>query len=130
MLFIHILFALLVGVIGTAILALSLRKRARLAYFLMFFFLLFLASWAGGVWLFPVGPPLWGVYWLPFVAVGAIFALLLAALTSPRPRRTTVELVSPEEERKEDEAIETAVGFSFWILVLVLIAAIVSRYVL
>jgi len=55
---------------------------------------------------------------------------LLAALTSPRPRRTTVELVNPEEEHKEDEAIETAVGFSFWILVLVLIAAIVSRYVL
>ncbi|MBX6316135.1 MAG: hypothetical protein IRY99_24975, partial [Isosphaeraceae bacterium] len=39
---------------------------------LVLFTILFLASWAGGTWIGHVGPTLYGVYWLPFLAVGLI----------------------------------------------------------
>ena len=29
---------------------------------LLFFIIIFLATWAGGVWLSPIDPPLWGAY--------------------------------------------------------------------
>ena len=53
-----------------------------------FFMLLFLFTWAGGVWTGPYGPVLWGYYWLPFFIVGIVFALLLAAAVVPGPRAT------------------------------------------
>jgi hypothetical protein len=49
----------------------------------VFFALIFLAAWAGGVWIAPMGPVLFGVYWVPFVVFGLIFALLLAAAMVP-----------------------------------------------
>ncbi|HEX4337267.1 MAG TPA: hypothetical protein VH062_15230 [Polyangiaceae bacterium] len=43
---------------------------------------LFLATWAGGIWLVPVGPKLWGVAWVGFVVAGLFVALLIGALSS------------------------------------------------
>jgi hypothetical protein len=46
--------------------------------------ILFLATWAGGIWLVPIGPRLWGVAWTSFVAVGFFVALLIGALVGPK----------------------------------------------
>lgn len=40
---------------------------------------LFLATWAGGIWLVPLGPRVWGAYWLGFLVVGILVALIIAA---------------------------------------------------
>jgi putative exporter of polyketide antibiotics len=43
--------------------------------------ILFLATWAGGIWLVPLGPRLWGVAWGGFVVVGLFVALLIGAVS-------------------------------------------------
>jgi hypothetical protein len=44
---------------------------------------LFLATWAGGVWVVPFGPTHLGVTWLPFLLIEILLAVLIVAL-SPR----------------------------------------------
>jgi hypothetical protein len=111
-------------------------ERTSAAAVLLFFFLiLFLATWAGGVWIRPVGPPLWGASWMSFVLVGFFVAMLLAAATEPSRRRyirsrgKLVPVRNPEAEEETAEAVATAFGLLFWVLILGLIAAIVISYV-
>ena len=128
MVLIHFLFALGTAVILSLIFVLGFgRKRGRSSV-LIFFILILLASWAGGVWLTPIGPTLWEVYWLPFLVVGLIVALVLAAVAAPPPRRSSVELVEPMEEEVDKKAAYWVMGIFFWSLIVVLIVAIVWRY--
>jgi hypothetical protein len=45
--------------------------------------IVFLGTWAGGIWLVPIGPQLWGASWLGFLVVGFLVSLLVAALVVP-----------------------------------------------
>lgn len=57
---------------------------------LAFLFLaLFLPIWAGGMWLGPMGPAIFGMYALPFLLIGLCVALLLAAVSPPRRQGST-----------------------------------------
>ncbi len=94
---------------------------------LFLFAIIFLATWAGGVWLVPFGPIMWGVAWLPFVAVALFVALLVAALVPPRRRRATVTEEQKMEKRAGDEAEAVLTGF-FWVFVLALVAAVIIGY--
>jgi hypothetical protein len=60
-----------------------------------------------------VGPSGWGVYWVPFLFTGLIFAILLAAAAPPRMPRSLPE--QPEQARQEKN-IERDAGWLFWIL--------------
>lgn len=125
----HILFAIVVAVVFTAILAAIFGREGyeegAWATALILFGILFLTSWAGGVWLTPIGPQLFGVPWLPFVLMGFVAALLLAAMSPGRPPRT------PREAREQADAQEvvgtTASAFA-WILAVCLIFAITIHY--
>lgn len=92
------------------------------------FVLFFLAIWAGGLWLTPVGPPLIGVYWMPFLFV-AIFIALFWAAAPPPPRRTrrTGEKSTPVQE---EGMVATAAGLGllFWVLLVGLAIAALVRY--
>lgn len=94
---------------------------------LFLFIILFLAVWAGGVWLIPFGPQLAGAYWLPFVVVGLAIALILAAAS-------TGSWSCPEsmaEAKAQDElATQTGriFGFFFWLLVVLLSFAVIIAY--
>jgi hypothetical protein len=95
---------------------------------LFLFIILFLAVWAGGVWIIPFGPPLWGGYWLPFFVVGLVISfLLLAAASAPAPRkpRTRMEAVQQAEDRENAERV---FNVFFGILAVGLIASIVVAY--
>ena len=48
------------------------------------FVIIFLVTWAIGGWVTPVGPAVSGIYWLSFLIVGVIVALILAAAIPPR----------------------------------------------
>ncbi len=94
-----------------------------------FFMLLFLFTWAGGVWTGPYGPVLWGYYWLPFFIVGIVFALLLAAAVVPRPPRNRKEAFKQAKtEAAAEQVTDMAVNTFFWILVMVLVAALATHY--
>lgn len=95
------------------------------AYF-GFFIILFLATWAGGVWITPIGQPLWGVYWLPYLLVGLIFMfLLLALIPDARPPRTRREKA---QQQKQEIAAMLAFDAFFWIMVAVFTLVILTHY--
>ncbi|HEX7379061.1 MAG TPA: hypothetical protein VF278_18205 [Pirellulales bacterium] len=48
---------------------------------LILFAVLFLTSWAGGIWLHPMGPELFGAPWMPFVLTAFVVTMLVAAIT-------------------------------------------------
>jgi hypothetical protein len=127
MVFPDILFAFVIGLLFTVIFAIGFGRRGPWSSIPVFFLLVFLAAWVGGAWAAPVGPPLWGGYWLPFAFMGLLIALILVA-AAPAPR-STVEIEEPAAERKEERQAETAIEIFFWILLITMILAIITRYV-
>jgi hypothetical protein len=133
MLQIDILFAFLVAaVLACWFVPLSAPQRehdgSSAASALLFFFLiLFFATWAGGIWIAPVGPMLWGAYWVPFLIVGLFVALILLVVTEPSRRRGKVRRQHAHTEAHVVEAI-TAFGVLFWMLIAALSAVIFVGY--
>lgn len=127
MFFADFLFALCIALLLSAIFTLVFGRRGPWESVLVFFLLVFLASWAGGVWLSPFGPVLWGSYWFPFLVAGFVIALVLASMP-PGRSESTVDLVEQAEEEREAKALLSALGIFFWILILALLAAIIFGY--
>ncbi|MEJ2587367.1 MAG: hypothetical protein P8165_07240 [Deltaproteobacteria bacterium] len=119
------LFALLIALLLTVIFAGGLRGHGFGAALIFFFVVLLFGTWAGGVWITPIGTPVWGVSWLSFVLVGLFFALVLTALLPPHPNR--MKRVRPSEE-EEDATPVVVFGVFFWIFIGGLIAAIITHY--
>lgn len=90
---------------------------------------LFLFIWATGVWMTPVGPKIAGVSWVPFVVAGLVVILLLIALT-PVPRHPPMTSREALERKKEEVQIEETYGKLFWLLLILLGALIILRYVM
>jgi len=135
MFLVDLFVALIIGLILTVIFWPPLRMSglwadlAGAAGFLWFFILVFLAAWLGGVWIAPVGPPLWGIYWFPFLMMGLLFALLLAATAPIRlPHRRRETLAEAREEPSVDESTFVVLNLFYWILLIVLIASILAHY--
>ena len=86
----ELITALIVALILSGLFAMATRRGGRRTGLIWIFLLIFFATWAGGVWLRPFGPTLWGVHWLSFLIIGIIVSLVLAVLTpqrGPRGRR-------------------------------------------
>ncbi|MFO7462127.1 MAG: hypothetical protein R6X07_16035 [Desulfatiglandales bacterium] len=129
MFFIHLFYALFFALLLTAAFFALFRTKGPWSSIVLFFLVIFLASWAGGAWLTPFGPGLWGISFLPFLLVGLIFALLLAASAPSEREESTVELVDPEESRRKRATAATALGLFFWVLVGALLVIIIARYI-
>jgi hypothetical protein len=95
------------------------------------FIILLLMVWAGGIWMPPFGPRFKEVSWFPFVITG-IFIILLLLIAVPRPwrrPRTRREAVAQAEMARQEEVVEASVfGCLFWLLIVLLIFALFSRY--
>jgi len=129
---IDFLFALVVAVLLSLVLIALMgpqrrREGSSVAGAVMFFFIiLFFASWAGGVWLAPVGAPVWGGTWAPFLLVGVFVALLLAAAGEhSRHMQERRETESPEADIATNAM---AFGMFFWVLIIALVAAVIAGY--
>jgi hypothetical protein len=126
--FVDLVAALFFGLLLTIIFTGGVR-RDLWANFFFFFLVVFLAAWAGGVWIGPVGPPFWGIYWVSFLIVGLFFALILAASMGPghpRTQRGSAGRV-PEPVMGKEESKKAADIF-FWILIGALFLAILAHY--
>ncbi len=123
----ELIIALIIALMLSVIFVYGFRRAGPWPSFFLFFIIIFLATWAGGLWINPIGPSIRGVFWLPFLLVGAIFALLLAAATPPSPKETTIELKTKKQLKKE-KRIEAALNLFFWILIMALTIAIVIGY--
>ena len=98
MILMDVVFALIIALLLVLIFTIIFRAKPPDFGSVAFFLIVFLSSWAGGIWLTPIGPVSWGVYWLPFLLVGVMVALLLAAVHPP-PKESTVELVDLEKRK-------------------------------
>jgi hypothetical protein len=125
----EVVFALGIAFVMTAVFAVWLRRSGPWASYLIYFAIIFLGSWAAGVWLAPIGPTLMGFYYTPALIFGLVFALLLAATAAPRSRRGARERGEqlPRDRYRyiEDRA---RYGFFFFALMFVFAVAIIAGY--
>jgi len=121
----HFLFALIIAVVLAAIFGVGLRRHRWGMDLWLFFILLFLFTWVGGVWVTPFGPAMWGVPFFSFLFAGLLAVLLLAALI-PSPRET--RRPAGPETREEERQAAIAINAFFWILLIGLIIAIIVAY--
>ena len=122
----ELIFALAISLFFTAVFTVLSRRAKPWRYRIVFFLLIFLAAWAGGIWITPVGPVMLGVYWVSFFVAGLVFALVMEALTTLPSRRAGP---SVQDEEKEEEALEMTFSAFLWVLFLALIALVVLGYV-
>jgi hypothetical protein len=125
MIFLDLVYVLVITLVLTAVFAVGFRRQRKWPVVLVFFVILFLATWAAGVWVTPAAA-LHGKSWVSYLIVGLLFALLLTALI---PLSRTIK--DDQAKEAEEKAIAIVVfDLFFWILVIGLIAAIIVRYVL
>lgn len=122
----ELLFALAMAILFTLIFALGFKRPGPWAAWWTFLVVVFLAAWAGSLWLSPAGPAFIEIYWLPILIIAFIVALLLAAVTPPPKAPSNVETIS--QVHKEETATETAFDIFFWILLISLLILILLGY--
>lgn len=141
-----VFFSFTVALLLSLLFAAIVRSRGPRAGFFWFFLIIFLATWAIGIWARPLGPTLWGVNWLTFVIAG-IIVVLLATLNALRrtpdepyrqvkrkeqlSRNETIDLLDDLGRRKEAKQLTyITMNIFFWILLALLLIIILSRYLL
>ncbi len=126
----EMLFSLVSGIAFTVLAFVFERNRSALD-FAAYFVVLFLFIWAGGVWIQPFGPALFGVSFIRFLIVGLIATLFILALAPNRrdrffPRRVRREMVA--NSREEGTQPGTRLPLLTAIIIAVFIALIILRY--
>lgn len=134
MFILELLIAVSISLILSALFVLATRRRGRRTGLLWLFLIIFLATWAGGVWLKPFGPTVWGIHLLAFLFAG-LFVLSILAIAAPqrapRRRRDTLDMLEGvARERELDQLTYFTLGAFFWILLAALTIAIIIRYLL
>lgn len=117
--------ALVIAFLFALLFSVLFRRQDTSPGFTFAFVLFFLFAWAGGLWLAPLGPAIFGVYWLPGALLVLLIFLLLGVLVDREPR-TRREAQTELEIR---QAIGTLFGVFLWLLIVGLVIAIVLGYV-
>ena len=85
----------------------------------------FLFAWAGGAWITPGLAGGWLTYWVPFVLVGLLTAVLIVTV-SPRHGLASPEDVDQLE--REEEAVLLSATVLYWVLTATVAILIVGSY--
>jgi hypothetical protein len=107
-----IIFSLFIAIIITAIFTLFFKNTGPWGGFWIFFVIVFLVAMIAGEWTTPVGPHLYGFYWVPAVFLALVVAFIIAAAT-PTPggmrpvRRRPFEKPGSSKATRYDEAAAT-----------------------
>lgn len=120
-----IITAFIFAFLFTLIFTLGLRRKGPWANFWLFFVIVFLAVLAGGLWMTPAGPAVWGVNWLPMFIIALLVSLLLAASTPVERPRTMTEAMRRAEE---EDAVVAVLGIFFWVMIIGFIVIIIIRF--
>ena len=128
------LISLVVALVLCVIFALVTRRKARRTGFVWFFLFVLMATWAGGVWIRPFGPAWGDVRWLQFLVIGLLVVLmfaLFAPLRPPRGRHETLDQLDEIAQQKElAEVTYITLGIVFWVILIIFILAIITRYII
>ncbi len=125
MIWTDLLFVFAIAFILTLVFAGGLRRPGPWTGWWWFFLIVLFGGWMAALWAEPIGPPLWGVAWLPIFWMALLLALLLAAATPPPP---SVPAAPPTEGERKAAATAVALGVFFWILLIGLLITVVVGY--
>jgi hypothetical protein len=92
--------------------------------FVWLFVILLMTAWAGGLWIGPIGPVVFGVAWMPFLIAALVVALVIAAATE-LGRRGGAEA---EASRADVRATTLAFGVVTWALLAALVVVVLVAY--
>jgi hypothetical protein len=126
MIFGDFLIALIISLFFTIVLAASGQKHRSWKRIIIIFLIMLFASWAGGVWITPIGPTFLGIYWVSFFTVALILALILETIST---LHATASDINKKETRKKEETLEVLISVSFLILLIVFIIVIIIAYI-
>jgi len=127
MILLHFLFTIFFSAMAVLLFTTLFRTKGPWNNLVLFFIVVFLSTWAGGIWLYPFGPYLWGIPWLPFLLAAFFITVLLIAVIPP-PEGTTVELVDQKKKEAEKKMINKSFSAFFVIVIIALVVAIIGRY--
>jgi hypothetical protein len=134
MIFKEFLVALVATLFICTLFALLTRNKTRRTGFGWFLLFVLLATWAGGIWLQPFGPSWGNIRWLQFLASSLVVVLLFtlfAPLKPPQGRHETLDqLQEIAHQKKLERTTYITLGILFWVVLVLLLAAIIIRYIL
>lgn len=130
MFLVDVLFALISALVLAFFFTFGLRRRGPWGTFLPFFLILFLAVWAIGIWIVPVGPAFWGGHGITFLIVGVLVAMLMTLVPQPPPDAVSKTPIPRERGDADvpDAPQMEALGVFFWALLLFCVLIIFLRY--
>lgn len=128
MFFVDLLFVIVIVLLLTGVFGAGFGRRRRDSGLWVFFIILLLATWAGGLWFAPVGPLLWGANWIGFLFAGLAFALLLAAILPPASTPGTKKESIESAKVQENQAL--TLNIFFWVMILGFAVAIIAAYII
>jgi hypothetical protein len=132
MIILELLFSFIIAAVLSSLLILIWRRSGKRTGLFWLFLTIFLSAWAGGVWMKPFGPQLWGINWFSFLFSALIVSLIFAAFAPQRPpksRNETIKMLERIQREKElKKATYITLSSFFWGLLFVLIVAIIIRY--
>lgn len=123
-----LLFASTIGFLLVLLFSVLFREQTPWDNFWLFFLIVVLATWAGGLWIVPFGPTIFSIALLPCLFVGVFITILLASNTPrnpSKPQRVTIEEVQRNEPT--DSTLEGLTPF-FWIAMFLTLSAIIAAY--
>ena len=130
MFLVDLAIALLIGLLLVLLFSALLRNRVPWGSVWIFLLIVFLVTWAGGIWIGPFGPTIFDVAWLPFLIVGIFITVLLAATVPPqsappKPKKETIE-----QARRTEPAQSALSGLTlfFWLSLVLTIIVIILAY--
>lgn len=127
MIIVEFLIALIITLFFTTVLAISGKKHRSWKKIISIFFIMLFASWAGGIWITPVGPTFLDIYWLSYFMVALIVVLIMETVSALHAAPSDIDT---KETRKKEEALEVLISTSFLTLIIVFIVIIVLRYIM
>jgi hypothetical protein len=120
------LIALVIALFFTMVLVVSGQKHRSWKRIITIFLIMLFASWAGGVWITPAGPAFLGIYWISFLIVALILALIMETISA---LHAVPEDIDKRETRKKEESLEILISASFLILLIVFMIVIIIGYI-
>lgn len=119
------LIALVIALFFTIVLVVSGQKHRSWKRIITIFLIMLFASWAGGVWITPVGPAFLGIYWVSFLIVALILALIMETISA---LHAVPEDIDKRETREKEKSLEILISASFLILLIVFMIVIIIGY--
>ena len=124
----------IIAIFFTGLYVLLTRGGGRRTGLIWLFLIIFLTTWAGGIWLRPFGPMLWGVHFLTFLLAGltiVLFLIIAVPRKAPRGRRETLDMLERIEQEKALEKLTyITLSLFFWILLAILVIAIILHQII